>query len=301
MDEADANIQNSYIIQKLIGSGGYGRIELVKERLSGKYYIFKTANYIELNSVIHKEESILKEIKSEFIVNCINSYTNYLGFRTLILDYFPRDLRSIIENYKKSEFSFDLNLNKDKTTDDFDKTFFFIDINTKKKILFQIISGINDIHSKSISHNDLKPENILVDKEYNIKICDFGSSVKIIDENVEFIEIIPTNIAYKSPERLLGTKNPRDLYSSDIWSFGCVALELLTGKKIYDGSSEFDQLINILKIVGTPIKDNENESTNYELDDYFCSLPSVSESGIMIPIFTENWYIKSLFKKKSNI
>ncbi|KAH8739777.1 hypothetical protein FG386_001484 [Cryptosporidium ryanae] len=293
MEENDFKIRNSYIVEKLISSGSYGTIELVREGLSGKYYILKTANKLELESIIQKEELILKEVKSKYIISYINSYTNCLGFKTLILEYLPRDLRDIIENLKNEEFLSDSDVIKNENTPYFTQSFFYIDINIIIKILFHIISGIHYIHSKSISHNDLKPENILIDDDYNAKICDFGSSFKIVDENQEFREVIPTSISYKSPERLLGTKNQADLLSSDIWSFGCIAFELLTGRKIYDGNSELEQLINVLKIVGTPIK---NKSNNYELDEYFCSLPSILESGIMIPIYSENWNIIDKYK-----
>ena len=66
--------------------------------------------------------------------------------------------------------------------------------------------------------------------------------------------------------------------------------------KVYDGNSELDQLINILKIVGTPVKTTTNDSDyNSELDEYFGSLPSIIESGIFIPIYPGNWDILSGF------
>ena len=42
--------------------------------------------------------------------------------------------------------------------------------------IYQILNGLNQIHSKKIVHRDIKPENVLISKEGAIKICDFGSS-----------------------------------------------------------------------------------------------------------------------------
>lgn len=98
-----------------------------------------------------------------------------------------------------------------------------------------------------------------------------------------------TNLKYKSPERLLGTRNSNDLFASDMWSFGCIALELLTGKALFSGKNEIDQLFGIFRLVGTPL------GTSL---DYLKSLPSISESGLVLPIFKTNWDLQKLINKE---
>jgi glycogen synthase kinase 3 beta len=48
--------------------------------------------------------------------------------------------------------------------------------------MYQVLTGLEYIHSKDITHRDLKPENILLSENGEVKICDFGSS-KVIDQN----------------------------------------------------------------------------------------------------------------------
>lgn len=52
--------------------------------------------------------------------------------------------------------------------------------NDIKNIIYQILKGLQYVHSKNISHRDLKPENVLISNDGLVKICDFGSS-KIIN------------------------------------------------------------------------------------------------------------------------
>ena len=105
------------------------------------------------------------------------------------------------------------------------------------------------LHSNNIVHRDIKPENILWDPRSNqIKICDFESAKEPI--------VGKTNIAYicsryyRAPELSYEAK----YYSSavDIWSAGCVMAEILPGHPLFAGQNSFDQLIEIMKVLGTP-------------------------------------------------
>lgn len=78
----------------------------------------------------------------------------------------------------------------------------------------------------------------------------------------------------------MGTRNPRDLFASDMWSFGCIVLEILTGGTLYNGKSEVDQLLGVFRIAGAPGEEGLS---------YLKSLPSVSESGLVLPSSGQNW------------
>lgn len=58
-----------------------------------------------------------------------------------------------------------------------------IPIETCKFFVAEIVLALEFLHGMSISHRDLKPENILLDKEYHVKICDFGEAKIIKDIN----------------------------------------------------------------------------------------------------------------------
>ncbi len=95
--------------------------------------------------------------------------------------------------------------------------------NNLKKILKQILEALIYLHSHQLYHLDLKPENIIIThKGKNVKIIDFGLSATGAD-----IKLHGGTEKYASPEQTLSKANTDG--RSDIYSFGMVALELLTG------------------------------------------------------------------------
>lgn len=103
--------------------------------------------------------------------------------------------------------------------------------------MFQVLKGLEFIHSKNISHRDLKPENVLVNAKGIIKICDFGSS-KYIDDAGKNTPYIVSRY-YRAPELILCvTKYGTEI---DIWATGCILAELIMRDSIFKGSSEGDQ------------------------------------------------------------
>jgi serine/threonine protein kinase len=116
------------------------------------------------------------------------------------------------------------------------------------KLSRQIAEGIEAAHAKGVIHRDLKPSNIKITPEEKVKILDFGlakgscfgfSSAELSNSPTtsmaETIEgkILGT-VAYMSPEQTRGQSLDK---RSDIWSFGCVTYEMLTGRKRWNGSS----------------------------------------------------------------
>ncbi len=114
---------------------------------------------------------------------------------------------------------------------------------------FQIFKSLNYIHSLGFCHRDIKPQNLLIDlNTQTLKLCDFGSAKKLVqgEPNVSYI----CSRYYRAPELIFGSTE-YDL-SIDIWSTGCVLAELLIGKPLFPGDSNVDQLVEIIKVLGTP-------------------------------------------------
>ncbi|KAF7458224.1 CMGC protein kinase [Cryptosporidium felis] len=151
-------------VGETIKVGGYGRVQVFRENGTGRKLAYKTAKSSDENWSIEKERDLLNLIESEYVIKGYGSFPDGGGLLTIILEYFPRDLRRVIQG---EECNF----------------------GSKKKILWGLLKGIADIHDKLVTHNDLKPENILVDEYFNAKICDFGMATNTEKDFIEFDKV----------------------------------------------------------------------------------------------------------------
>jgi eukaryotic-like serine/threonine-protein kinase len=127
------------------------------------------------------------------------------------------------------------------------------------RIAGQIAGALAAAHGgeKCIIHRDLKPANIKVTPSGQVKVLDFGlakdfeaQAGTVNDSNAPTLSVLPTvpgaimgTPAYMSPEQARGL--PVD-QGTDIWAFGCVLYEMLTGKQAFSGPSSQDQLAAVL-------------------------------------------------------
>lgn len=130
-----------------------------------------------------------------------------------------------------------------------------------KLYLYQLSRALAHIHALGICHRDIKPQNLLVNpKNQQLKLCDFGSAKALVkgEPNVSYI----CSRYYRAPELIFGSTD----YTTaiDIWSQGCVGAELLLGQPLFPGDSGVDQLVEIIKVLGTPTKEEiRSMNSNY--------------------------------------
>lgn len=100
-------------------------------------------------------------------------------------------------------------------------------------LIEQIASALDFAHDDGVVHRDIKPGNILVTREGKVKIVDFGLA-RLMDSNITLTGTFLGTPSYSSPEQIIsGTVDRR----SDIYSFGTVAFEMLTGKLPFESEN----------------------------------------------------------------
>jgi serine/threonine protein kinase len=133
------------------------------------------------------------------------------------------------------------------------------------QIMTPVASALAAAHKLGIVHRDIKPENILISKEGRIKIADFGLARGALLGNTLTAEssVILGSVSYLSPEQVQrGVSDPR----SDVYSFGIVLFELLTGQKPYQGDDPVQIAIRHVND-RVPKPSSINPSLSPEIDD----------------------------------
>ncbi|KAG8791041.1 hypothetical protein FRC12_010292 [Ceratobasidium sp. 428] len=132
------------------------------------------------------------------------------------------------------------------------------------KLIKDATAGVKYIHNHKIVHGDLKQGNVLVDNEGCAKICDFGSAYSLeechpcpVASPSDFRNLM-TEI-YLSPE-VWDDDEAHTTYQSDIWALGCLLFEVQTGRRVYNGTSDFQISCNMG--MGHPPATAENFTTN---------------------------------------
>uniref|UniRef100_A0A7S1ZF15 Protein kinase domain-containing protein n=1 Tax=Trieres chinensis TaxID=1514140 RepID=A0A7S1ZF15_TRICV len=228
----------SYSAERIIGNGSFGvvfqaavvetgEVVAIKKVLQDKR--FKNRELQIMRQLVKDPHSNIVALKHCFYSQGEKPDELYLN---LVLEYVPETVYSISRHHQKSKIALPL---------------MYV-----KLYLYQLSRALAHIHALGICHRDIKPQNLLVNPEnQQLKLCDFGSAKALVrgEPNVSYI----CSRYYRAPELIFGSTD----YSTaiDVWSEGCVGAELLLGQPLFPGDSGVDQLVEIIKVLGTPTRE----------------------------------------------
>ncbi|KAJ1649279.1 cyclin-dependent kinase 5, partial [Coemansia sp. RSA 1694] len=216
-------------IEKL-GEGTYGIVYKAQNRETNEVVALKRIRLDNEEEGVPctaiREISLLKELKHPNIVGLFDVLHTEKKL-TLVFEFMDSDLKKFADAYGGD-----------------------LDPLTVKHLLYQLLCGIAYCHRNRVLHRDLKPQNLLINKRGDLKLGDFGLA-RAFGIPVRSYSHEVVTLWYRAPDVLMGSRQYDT--SIDIWSIGCIFAEMSTGRPFFAGNSIDDQVLQIFKIMGTPI------------------------------------------------
>ncbi|XP_058570320.1 cAMP-dependent protein kinase catalytic subunit PRKX [Neofelis nebulosa] len=186
-----------------VGTGTFGRVQLVKEKTAKHFFALKVMSIpdvirLKQEQHVHNEKSVLKEVSHPFLVKLFWTCHDE-RFLYMLMEFVPGgELFSYLR--KRGRFS--------------SSTGLFYSA--------EIVCAIEYLHSKEIVYRDLKPENILLDRDGHIKLTDFGFAKKLVDKTWTLCG----TPEYLAPEVIQSKGHGRAV---DWWALGILIFEMHSG------------------------------------------------------------------------
>jgi non-specific serine/threonine protein kinase len=216
-----------YRIQTLLGKGGMGRVYLARDPDLDRFIALKLLP-AEISGQSEQIRRLSREARTASALNHPNIITIYEIGEANGLNY-------IASEYVKGQ-TLGRIIKKDNLT-----------LEEILDLSIQILSAINAAHQAQIIHRDIKPDNLMVRVDNIVKILDFGLAKLVKKTQIENPASSKRKVIgtphYMSPEQAEGQRvDPR----TDIWSFGVVFYEMLTGTKPFVGETIAEIILSIL-------------------------------------------------------
>ena len=221
----------SFKVEKVIGRGGMGVVYLAHDTKLDRSVAIKSipaklAGDSTTRMRFHREAKLLASLDHPNIAVIHDIIEQDEDLSYLILEYVPGE--SLAQRIAREPLK----------------------VEEALSIARQIALAVSAAHEKGVVHRDLKPGNIKITPEGKVKVLDFGLAKTSVSEgtDIEITSTEPGHIigtpAYMSPEQARG--NPTD-HRTDIWSFGCIIYQMLTGHSPFESDTATDTLARIIE------------------------------------------------------
>ncbi|RFU74385.1 serine threonine- kinase mak [Trichoderma arundinaceum] len=255
-------LEDRFEVVKEIGDGSFGSVVLARTRTAGAS-VARRGTLVAIKSMKKTFESLSPclELREVVFLRTLPPHPHLVPALDIFLDPFTKKLHIAMEYMEGNLYQ--LMKARDHK---------YLDNASVKSILFQIMQGLEHIHSHNFFHRDIKPENILVSTSahqdtsnsfrrysalvtppstpptYTVKLADFGLA-RETHSKLPYTTYVSTRW-YRAPEVLLRAGE----YSApvDIWAVGAMAVEIATLKPLFPGGNEVDQVWRVCEIMGSP-------------------------------------------------
>jgi len=220
----------NYIQLEKLGEGTYATVYKGRSRTTNEIVALKEIHLDAEEgtpSTAIREISLMKELKHVNIVrlhDVIHTETKLV----LIFEYCDQDLKKYMDQHGDRGA---------------------LDPATVRSFMYQLLKGTSFCHENRVLHRDLKPQNLLINRKGELKLGDFGLARAFgVPVNTFSNEVV--TLWYRAPDVLLGSRTYNT--SIDVWSCGCIFAEMISGVPLFRGRDNQDQLLHIMRIIGTP-------------------------------------------------
>ncbi|KAF0645417.1 hypothetical protein FPSE5266_10231 [Fusarium pseudograminearum] len=256
------SLEDRFEVLKEIGDGSFGSVVLGRVRTAGAN-VARRGTVVAIKTMKKTFESLQPclELREVVFLRTLPHHPHLVPALDIFLDPYSKKLHIAMEYMEGNLYQ--LMKARDHKC---------LDNGSVKSILYQIMQGLEHIHSHHFFHRDIKPENILVTTSghndagntfrrysslvtppstpptYTVKIADFGLA-RETHSKLPYTTYVSTRW-YRAPEVLLRAGE----YSApvDIWAVGAMAVEIATLKPLFPGGNEVDQVWRVCEIMGSP-------------------------------------------------
>jgi len=252
-----------YLKLEKLGEGNYGCVYKARDKVTGSLVALKKIKLDDnddgVPSTAIREVAILQDIIHPSIVK-LEQVILEKGQLYLVFEFLDLDLRRYLDNiYASNPHSHHSYSSSSSSTVKPKEPVKGLPMALVKSYTYQLLLGIEFMHSHRHLHRDIKPQNLLIDRTGRMQIADLGLARAFSTPMPPVTHEVAT-LWYRPPEILLGSKP----YSSpiDLWAVGCCMAEMISLYPSFPGDSEIDTLFKIFQCVGTPTKETWPEVVN---------------------------------------